>query len=89
MKKFENLSKEDKIKKLKLDNKIRFLLMCLFIPIIIGLGIYLIILKEPAKLGIGFLLSAPISLLMGYILPVKDAKENIKKLEDECSIIEK
>lgn len=89
MKKFENLSKEDKIKKLKLDNKVRFLLICLFLPIIIGLGIYLIIIKEPAKLGIGFLLSAPISLLMGYIIPVKDAKENIKKLEDECSIIEK
>lgn len=81
--------KEDKIKKLKLDNKVRFLLMFLFLPIIIGLGIYLIMLKEPLRLGISFLLSAPISLLMGYILPVKDNIKNIKTLEDGCSNIEK
>lgn len=43
MKMADNLTKEETIKKLKLDNKIRLLMMCIFLPIIIGLGIWLII----------------------------------------------
>ena len=66
---------------MKLDNKIRLLMMCFFLPIIIGLGIYLIILKEPTELGIGFLLCVPVSLLLGYILPVKNNNKKIKELE--------
>ena len=81
MKIADNLTKEEKIKKFKLDNKIRLLMMCIFIPIIIGLGIFLIILKEPADLGIGFLLCVPVSLLLGYILPVRDNNKKIKELE--------
>lgn len=81
MKIADNLTKEEKIKKMKLDNKIRLLMMCFFLPIIIGLGIYLIVLKEPRELGIGFLLCAPVSLLLGYILPVRDNNEKIKELE--------
>jgi len=77
----DNMSKDEKIKKLKFDNKIRLLLMCIFLPIIIGVGIYLIVLKEPAELGIGFLLCAPVSLLLGYILPVKNNNLKIKYLE--------
>lgn len=81
MKIANNLSKEEKIKKMKLDNKIRLLMMCFFLPIIIGLGIYLIILKEPTELGIGFLLCVPVSLLLGYILPVRNNNKKIKELE--------
>ena len=66
---------------MKLDNKIRLLMMCFFLPIIIGLGIYLIVLKEPTELGIGFLLCVPVSLLLGYILPVKNNNKKIKELE--------
>lgn len=81
MKIADNLTKEEKIKKFKLDNKIRLLMMCIFFPIIIGLGIWLIILKEPAELGIGFLLCVPVSSLLGYILPVRDNNKKIKELE--------
>lgn len=81
MKIADNLTKEEKIKKMKLDNKIRLLMMCIFLPIIIGLGIYLIFLKEPAELGIGFLLCVPVSLLLGYILPVRNNNKKIKELE--------
>ena len=81
MKISDNLTKEEKIKKMKLDNKIRLLMMCFFLPIIIGLGIYLIVLKEPRELGIGFLLCVPVSLLLGYILPVRDNNKKIKELE--------
>ena len=81
MKIADNLTKEEKIKKMKLDNKIRLLMMCFFLPIIIGLGIYLIVLKEPTELGIGFLLCVPVSLLLGYILPVKNNNKKIKELE--------
>ena len=66
---------------MKLDNKIRLLMMCFFLPIIIGLGIYLIVLKESTELGIGFLLCVPVSLLLGYILPVRDNNKKIKELE--------
>ena len=66
---------------MKLDNKIRLLMMCFFLPIIIGLGIYLIVLKEPTELGIGFLLCVLVSLLLGYILPVKNNNKKIKELE--------
>ena len=81
MKIADNLTKEEKIKRMKLDNKIRLLLVCFFLPIIIGLGIYLIVLKEPAELGIGFLLCVPVSLLLGYILPVRSNNKKIKELE--------
>ena len=81
MKIADNLTKEEKIKKMKLDNKIRLLLACFFLPIIIGLGIYLIVLKEPAELGISLLLGVPFSLLLGYILPVRDNNKKIKELE--------
>ena len=81
MKIADNLTKEEKIKKMKLDNKIRLLMMCFFLAIIIGLGIYLIVLKEPTELGIGFLLCVPVSLLLGYILPVRNNNKKIKELE--------
>lgn len=81
MKIADNLTKEEKIKKLKLENKISLLMMCIFLPIIIALGIYLIVLKEPAELGIGFLLGVPVSLLLGYILPVRSNNKKIKELE--------
>ena len=45
----DNLTKEEKIKKFKLDNKIRLLMMCIFLPIIIGLGIFLIYLKNSTR----------------------------------------
>ena len=65
MKLEENLTTEEKLKNLKLDNKIRFIMMCFFLPAIIGLGVYLIILKEPMELGIDLLLCVPFSLLLG------------------------
>ena len=83
MKIADNLTKEEKIKKLRLDSKIRLLMMCFLLPIIIGLGIYLIVLKEPAELGIGFLLCVPVSLLLGYILPVRSNNKKIKELEQQ------
>ena len=83
MKIADNLSKEEKIKKLRLDSKIRLIMMCIFLPITIGLGIYLIVLKEPAELGIGFLLCVPVSLLLGYILPVRSNNKKIKELEQQ------
>ena len=60
---------------MKLENKIRLLMMCIFLPIIIGLGVWLIVLKEH-RVGIGFLLCVPVSLLLGYILPVRDNKQD-------------
>ena len=41
MKIADNLTKEEKIKKFKLDNKIRLLMMCIFIPIIMNINRYL------------------------------------------------
>ena len=81
MKIADNLTKEEKIKKLRLDSKIRLIMMCFLLPIIIGLGIYFIVLKEPAELGIGFLLCVPVSLLLGYILPLRSNNKKIKELE--------
>ena len=83
MKIADNLTKEEKIKKLRLDSKIRLIMMCFLLPIIIGLGIYLIVLKEPAELGIGFLLCVPVSLLLGYILPLRSNNKKIKELEQQ------
>ena len=82
----DDLSKEEKIKKLKLDNKICLVLACIILPIFIGLGVFLIILKEPLELGIGFLLSTPVSFLLGYVLPVRDNNKKIKQLECQLFI---
>lgn len=82
MKKIDGLPKEEQIKKLKQDNKIRLIIMCIFLPIIIGLSMYLIILEEPLELGIKLLLWAPLSLLFGY-LPVKENNKKIKELESK------
>ena len=82
----DNLSKEEKIKKLKLDNIIRLIVTCIGLSITIGLGIFLIILKEPLELGIGFLLSVPVSFLLGYVLPVRDNNKKIRELECQLFI---
>ena len=50
-------------------------MMCIFLPIIIELGVWLIVLKEH-RVEIGFLLCVPVSLLLGYILPVRDNKQD-------------
>ena len=81
MKKIDNLSKEAQIKKLKKDSKIRLIIMCIHVPVMISLSIYLIMLKEPAELGLGFLLSIPLSIFLGYVLPVRDNKQKILKIE--------
>ena len=81
MKIADNLQVEEKIKKLKIDNKVRFIMVCIIVPIIIGFGVYLIVLKEPQELGFGFLLSAPFSYVLGYIMPVKINNKKIQELE--------
>ena len=83
MKNIDGLPIDEQIKKLKKDNNIRLIIMCVFLPIIIGLSIYLIILKEPLELGIGFLLGIPLSLYLGYILPVKENNKKIKEIESK------
>lgn len=72
---------DEQIKRLKKDNKIRLIIICIYLPIVIGLSIYLMISKELLKLGIGFLISTPISFLFGYILPVERNDKKIKELE--------
>ena len=80
MKKNDDLPKEVQIKKLKRDSKIRLVIICIYLPIIISLSIYLIILKEPLELGLGFLLGTPLSVYLGYILPVKENNKKIREL---------
>ncbi len=82
MKKIDGLPKDEQIKKLKRDNRIRLIITCIYFPIIIALSIYLIALKEPLELGVGFLLGTPLSLFLGYILPVKENNQKIKELTE-------
>ena len=82
----DNLSKEEKIKKLKLDNIISLIVTCIGLLITIGLGIFLIILKEPFELGLGFLITSPVSFLLGYVLPVRDNNKKIRELECQLFI---
>lgn len=80
MQKLDHLPKEEQIKKLKQDSKIRLIIMCVYLPIIVSLSVCLIILKEPMKLGLGFLLGTPLSIYLGYTLPVKENNKRIKEL---------
>ena len=52
-----------------------------FSILLISLSVYLIILKEPIKLGIGFLICLPISITFGAVLPIKDNNKKINELE--------
>ena len=80
--KIDGLPKDQQIKKLKTDSKIRLIVNCILLPIIIGLSIYLIISTEQVQLGINFLLATPLSFYFGYILPVKCNNKKIKELEE-------
>ena len=75
----------EQIYKLKKDSKIRCILICIYLPLMIGLSIYLITLKKPAELGIGFLYSTPFSICFGYILPARANHKKINELMKKLS----
>ena len=81
MEKKNDLSKQTQINKLKKNNLFLIIFSVVFSILLIGLSVYLIILKEPIELGIGFLICLPISITFGAVLPIKDNNEKINELE--------
>lgn len=81
MEKKNDLSKQTQITKLKKNNLFLIIFSVVFSILLISLSVYLIILKEPIELGIGFLICLPISITFGAVLPIKDNNEKINELE--------
>jgi hypothetical protein len=75
-----NLSKAERIKKLKKENKKYLIILCIYLLIIISSNICLIVLKEPSDLGFCLLCTIPVFVHLGYILPVKQNKKRIEEL---------
>lgn len=81
MEKKNDLSKQTQITKLKKNNLFLIIFSVFFSILLISLSVYLIILKEPIELGIGFLICLPISITFGAVLPIKDNNKKINELE--------
>lgn len=81
MEKKNDLSKQTQITKLKKNNLFLIIFSVVFSILLISLSVYLIILKEPIELGIGFLICLPISITFGAVLPIKDNNKKINELE--------
>ena len=81
MEKKNDLSKQTQITKLKKNNLFLIIFSVVFSILLISLSVYLIILKEPIKLGIGFLICLPISITFGAVLPIKDNNKKINELK--------
>ena len=81
MKKGEKIPKEVIIKYIKKDSKIRLFVAFIYMPLIIGIGIFLIMFKETIGQGIITIITSPIALCFGYIIPIKDNNKRIEELE--------
>ena len=81
MEKKNDWSKQTQITKLKKNNLFLIIFSVVFSILLISLSFYLIILKEPIELGIGFLICLPISITFGAVLPIKDNNKKINELE--------
>ena len=81
MEKKNDLSKQTQITKLKKINLFLIIFSVVFSILLISLSVYLIILKEPIELGIGFLICLPISITFGAVLPIKDNNKKINELK--------
>ena len=81
MEKKNDLSKQTQITKLKKNNLFLIIFSVVFSILLISLSVYLIVLKEPIELGIGFLICLPISITFGAVLPIKDNNKKINELE--------
>lgn len=81
MEKKNDLSRQTQITKLKKNNLFLIIFSVVFSILLISLSVYLIILKEPIELGIGFLICLPISITFGAVLPIKDNNKKINELE--------
>ena len=81
MEKKNDWSKQTQITKLKKNNLFLIIVSLVFSILLISLSVYLIILKEPIELGIGFLICLPISITFGAVLPIKDNNKKINELE--------
>lgn len=81
MEKKNDLSKQTQITKLKKNNLFLIIFSVVFSILLISLSVYLIILKEPIELGIGFLICLPISITFGAVLSIKDNNKKINELE--------
>jgi 5-bromo-4-chloroindolyl phosphate hydrolysis protein len=81
MKDINQLPENIQIEKLNKENKVLLIFAICFSILLIALSVYLIILEEPRELGFGFLICLPISILFGAVLPIKENKEKIKRLE--------
>lgn len=72
----DSMINERMIIKLQKENKILIVIGIIYTVILLSLSVYLIILEQQMELGIGLLISLPISIVAGAVLPIK---ANIKK----------
>lgn len=74
----------------KLKKKIKFLIIfsCIWSVFIIALSVILIIFTSEWKLGVGFLISLPISIILGGVLQIKDCICKIRKLQERIQKVD-
>ena len=86
---YSNLPIAEQINKLKRDIKFYYIFGAIWNICVIAVSIVLIVCTPARKLGIGFLIiSVPLSVWFGGVMQIKDAKAQIKKLEDNRDSLE-
>ena len=82
---YSRLPIAEQISKLKRDIKFYLVFSIIWSVLIISLSVVLIIFTSVWELGVGFLILLPVSVWLGGIMQIKDAKAQIKELEKRIS----
>ena len=83
------LSNTIQIEKIKKENIFLAIFAIIYSLLLMTISIYLIILEEPRELGICFLLSLPISIVFGAVIPIKENKKKIEKIIKDNNVSNK
>ena len=76
------LSNENKLRNLKLSNKILLTLLCISLVIVMGISVFALTIRKQIEMGLEILFAIPFIVLV-FVLPVINNKNKIKKLTEE------
>ena len=85
---YSNLPIAEQISKLKRDIKFYYIFGAIWNICVVALAVVIFICTPIWELGVGCLISVPLSVWFGGVLQIKDAKAQIKKLEDNRDSLE-
>ena len=85
-KKYESLSIEEQIIKIKHENVVLIIISVIISFALLSLSIFLFTQTDQVKLAIGMLIAWPFSIFFGGILQIKENKMRINNLENQINI---